>query len=110
MYKIIEVESEVGNEILQVVGNGILINVAKWSSPALLIKNIIVNLMPELNVEKLIIIDHDKSHKFQRQFSDNGKAKCNGWCDVFIVKNGIIVNGVHKLQPNKEAVKAWISG
>ena len=109
MYKVIEINEEVGNEILQTVNSGILINVAKWSGPSLQVRRIIVDLMPVLAYQKLVIIDHDKSEKFQEQFIENGQSQCHGWCDIFIVENGTIIKSVHKLAPNKSTIKAWLS-
>lgn len=107
MVKVIEKQSETDSGILSEVGTGLIFIEAKWSGPARKMRLIAIQEAARLGIQKIIILDHDQCYEFQKYLEVNGYGVCHGWGDFIFVRNGLIVDLAHHLEPNQAMVMNW---
>ena len=89
MTEIVEFSTEVGPELLQAIGTGLIIVDAKWSGPSRVTTRIATERAKAIGVHRVFIVDHDCSSRLQAHFN-NGQSKFHGWGEMLYISDGAV--------------------
>ena len=106
---ILSIVNDVGPEIGPIINNGLIINEAKWSGPALQMTKLVLSRAVDSGVQNVFIIDHDKSEAVQKLFNPTNESLFHGYGELISVKNGRLNTCSGKLALDRNIVQKWIN-